>query len=43
MVKLLWISYGKTDIANANSKNLLELLSRHGIRNEAQETPGGHT
>jgi enterochelin esterase-like enzyme len=43
MVRLLWISYGKTDIANANSKNLLELLSRHGIRNEAQETPGGHT
>lgn len=43
MVKLLWISYGKTDIANANSKNLIGLLDRHGIRHQSQETPGGHT
>jgi enterochelin esterase family protein len=42
-VRLLWISYGKTDIANANSKNLIGLLDRHGIRHQSQETPGGHT
>jgi enterochelin esterase-like enzyme len=43
MVKLLWISYGKTDIANANSRNLIGLLDQHGIRHQSQETPGGHT
>ena len=42
-VKLVWIAYGRTDIANANSQNLSGLLAEKGIRHEAKETPGGHT
>jgi enterochelin esterase family protein len=42
-LRLLWVAYGKTDIANANSKAMLQLFDEHGLHYQAQETEGGHT
>jgi enterochelin esterase-like enzyme len=42
-LKLLWVAYGRTDIANANSKAMLEMFDRHGLAYTASETDGGHT
>ncbi|MSV27759.1 MAG: esterase [Bryobacterales bacterium] len=43
-VKLFWIGVGAKDpLAYAGSKNLIELLKRHGIAHEYHESPGGHT
>jgi enterochelin esterase family protein len=36
-------SVGDKDFALAGSKNLSELLSRRGIRNELHMSGGGHT
>jgi enterochelin esterase-like enzyme len=43
MVKLLSISVGDKDRLAASSKNLVELLNKHGIKNELQVSGGGHT
>jgi enterochelin esterase-like enzyme len=42
-VKLFSISVGDKDFAYAGSRNLSELLTRHGIRNELHVSGGGHT
>jgi enterochelin esterase family protein len=44
MVKLFWIGVGAKDpLANASAKNLVELLNKHGIKNEFHESAGAHT
>src|SRR5207302_5337341 len=44
MVKLFSISVGDKDTgALAGSKNLSELLNKHGIKNELHVSGGGHT
>ena len=43
-VKLLSISVGDKDTgALTGSKNLVELLNKHGIKNELHVSEGGHT
>jgi enterochelin esterase-like enzyme len=42
-VKLLSISIGDKDFLFAGSKSLVELLDKHGIKNESHITSGGHT
>ena len=42
-LKLLWIAWGKTDIANENSKAMLKLFDKYGVKYMDKETPGGHT
>ena len=42
-VKLFSISVGDKDFALAGSKNLAELLTKHGIKNELHVSGGGHT
>jgi enterochelin esterase family protein len=42
-VKLFSISVGDKDAALAGSKNLAELLKKHGIRHELHISGGGHT
>jgi enterochelin esterase family protein len=42
-VKLFSISVGDKDFALAGSKNLAELLNKHGIKNELHVSGGGHT
>jgi enterochelin esterase family protein len=42
-VKLFSISVGDKDFTLAGSRNLAELLSRHGIKNELHVSGGGHT
>jgi hypothetical protein len=42
-VKLFSISVGNKDFALAGSKNLSELLTHHGIKNELHVSGGGHT
>jgi enterochelin esterase family protein len=43
VVKLFSISVGDKDFAFAGSKNLSELLTKHGIKNELHVSGGGHT
>jgi enterochelin esterase-like enzyme len=43
LVKLFSISVGDKDFAFAGSKNLSELLTKHGIRNQLHVSGGGHT
>jgi enterochelin esterase family protein len=43
MVKLFSISVGDKDFTFAGSKNLSELLTKHGIKNELHVSGGGHT
>jgi enterochelin esterase family protein len=42
-VKLFSINVGEKDFALAGSKNLSELLKKHGIKNELHLSGGGHT
>lgn len=42
-VKSLSIRAGDQDFALAGSKNLVEILNRHGIKNDFQTSAGGHT
>jgi enterochelin esterase-like enzyme len=42
-IKLLSISVGDKDFTLAGSKNLAELLNKHGIGNELHISGGGHT
>jgi enterochelin esterase family protein len=42
-VKLFLISVGNKDFALNGSKNLAEILKKHGIKNELHESGGGHT
>lgn len=42
-VKLFSISVGDKDFTFAGSKNLSELLNKHGIKNELHVSGGGHT
>jgi enterochelin esterase-like enzyme len=42
-VKLFSISVGDKDFALAGSKNLSQLLTKHGIKNELHVSGGGHT
>jgi enterochelin esterase family protein len=42
-IKLLSISVGDKDFALAGSKNLAELLKKHGIQHELHISGGGHT
>ncbi|HEX5271232.1 MAG TPA: alpha/beta hydrolase-fold protein [Gemmataceae bacterium] len=42
-IKLFSISVGDKDFTLAGSKNLSELLTKHGIKNELQVSSGGHT
>jgi enterochelin esterase-like enzyme len=42
-VKLLTISVGEKDFALAGSKQLAELLKKHGIQHELHVSGGGHT
>jgi enterochelin esterase family protein len=42
-VKLFSISVGDKDFALAGSKNLSELLNKHGIKAELHVSGGGHT
>jgi enterochelin esterase-like enzyme len=42
-VKLFSISVGDKDFALNGSKNLAELLNKHGIKNELHVSGGGHT
>lgn len=42
-VKLFSISVGDKDFALAGSKNLAELLKKHGLKNELHVSGGGHT
>jgi len=41
--RLLWVGYGKTDIARDNSKAMLKMFAAHGMRYQELETEGGHT
>jgi enterochelin esterase-like enzyme len=43
MERLLWVGYGKTDIARDNSKAMLKMFAAHGMRYQELETEGGHT
>ena len=43
VVKLFSISVGDKDRVFAGSKNLSELLTKHGIKNELHVSGGGHT
>jgi enterochelin esterase-like enzyme len=43
LIKLFSISVGDKDFTLAGSKNLSELLNKHGIRNELHLSGGGHT
>jgi enterochelin esterase family protein len=42
-VRLLSIRAGEVDFALAGSKSLVEILNKHGIHNQFQTSPGGHT
>jgi enterochelin esterase family protein len=42
-IKLFSISVGDKDFALAGSKNLAELLKKHGIKHELHISGGGHT
>lgn len=42
-MKLFSISVGDKDFALAGSKNLADVLSRHGIKHQFQTSGGGHT
>jgi enterochelin esterase family protein len=42
-IKLFSISVGDKDFLFASSKNLAELLNKHGIKNELHVSGGGHT
>lgn len=42
-LSLLWVGWGQTDIARANSLAMLKLFDQHGLRYRQLETPGGHT
>jgi enterochelin esterase family protein len=42
-IKLFSISVGDKDFTLAGSKNLSELLTKHGIKNELHVSGGGHT
>src|SRR5205085_8075712 len=42
-IKLFSISVGDKDFTFASSKNLSELLKKHGIKNEIHVSSGGHT
>lgn len=42
-IKVLSISVGDKDFTLAGSKNLNEVLKKHGIKNDIQITGGGHT
>ena len=42
-LKLLWLSYGQTDIARDNALAALEMFGRHKLVYRTEETPGGHT
>lgn len=41
--RLMWVGWGKTDIARDNSKAMLKMFAAHGIRYQELETEGGHT
>jgi enterochelin esterase-like enzyme len=41
--RLMWVGYGKTDIARDNSKAMLKMFAAHGMRYQELETEGGHT
>jgi enterochelin esterase-like enzyme len=43
MVKLFSITVGDKDFTFAGAKNLAEMLTRHGIKNELHVSGGGHT
>jgi enterochelin esterase family protein len=42
-LRLLWFSTGKDDAAMANTKNAIDVLTRHGFTPVFQESLGGHT
>lgn len=41
--RLMWVGYGKTDIARDNSKAMVKMFAAHGIKYQELETEGGHT
>jgi len=41
--RLMWVGYGKTDIARDNSKAMLKMFTAHGIKYQELETEGGHS
>jgi enterochelin esterase-like enzyme len=42
-IRLFYVGVGQTDIANQNSKHMVESLEKLGIKVDSRETPGGHT
>jgi hypothetical protein len=42
-LKLLWVAYGKTDIAHDNAQAMLQMFDRHQLHYTAHESQGGHT
>lgn len=41
--RLMWVGWGKTDIARDNSLAMLRMFAAHGIRCQELETEGGHS
>ena len=42
-LKLLWYSYGDTDIARPQAETILKIFDEHGVKYRTEMTPGGHT
>jgi enterochelin esterase-like enzyme len=42
-LKLLWYSYGDTDIARPQAETILKIFDQHGVKYRTEITPGGHT
>lgn len=42
-LKLLWYSYGDTDIARPQAETILKIFDEHGVKYRTEITPGGHT
>jgi enterochelin esterase family protein len=40
---LLWVAYGRSDIAKPNSEAMLRLFDQHGLHYRVLQTDGGHT
>ena len=42
-LKLLWYSYGDTDIARPQAEKILKMFDGYGVKYQTEMTPGGHT